>query len=93
MANERKSTPGPGKPQAARVRRTGMALVHEGELVLPADGSAAAAEIVANDDRTVINYYFAVEVEVRGGDESAADSRSRTARALAAFAQSIDNRV
>jgi hypothetical protein len=93
MGNERKTTPGAGRPQAARVRRTGMALVHEGELVLPADGSAAAAEIVANDDRTVINYYFAVEVEVRGGPESAAESRDRTTRALAAFAQSIDNRA
>jgi hypothetical protein len=88
-----RTTPEAGRPQAARVRRTGMALVHEGELVLPAAGSAAAAEIVTNDDRTVINYYFAVEIEVRGGPESAATSRDRAARTLAAFAQSINNRV
>jgi hypothetical protein len=82
-------TPGRG-PNAARVRRTGLALVHEGELVLPAAGSAAAAEVVADDDRTVINYYFAVEIEIRGGAE-AADARAQTHEALASLARSIDN--
>jgi hypothetical protein len=53
--------------QAARVVRTGIALVHEGELVLPAVGSEAAAELVAHDERVVIHYYFPVEIEVRGG--------------------------
>jgi hypothetical protein len=92
MADERKTTPSSGRAQAARVRRTGLALVHEGELVLPAAGSEAAAEVVANDDRAVINYYFAVEVEVRGGTPPA-QSRDSAMRALAALAQSIDNRV
>jgi hypothetical protein len=82
---------GRGKPQAARVRRTGLALVHEGELVLPVAGSEAAAEVVASDDRTIVNYYFAVEVEIRGASEGAADARTRAAQALADFAQSIDN--
>jgi hypothetical protein len=93
MANERGPAPGPNRPQAARVRRTGLALVHEGELVLPAAGSAAAAEIVAQDDRTVINYYFAVEVEVRGPPRPAGDARRHAAEALAAFAQSVDGRI
>ena len=54
----------PGR--AARVRRTGLALMHEGELVLPAAGSEAEAELVADDDRAVIHYHFPVEVEVVG---------------------------
>ena len=51
--------------RAARVERTGLALVHEGELILPAAGSEAAAEIVAQDDRSVVHYHFPVEIEVR----------------------------
>jgi hypothetical protein len=51
--------------RGARVLRTGIALVHEGELVLPAVGSEAQAETVLANDRAVINYYFPVEVEVR----------------------------
>lgn len=92
MAGER-APPGPSRPQAARVRRTGLALVHEGELVLPAAGGEAAAEIVTSDDRTVINYYFSVEVEVRGAAQPAGDARMRASQALAAFAQSVDNLV
>ena len=52
--------------EAARVERTGIALVHEGELVLPAAGSEAAATLVAHDDRVIVNYFFPVEIEVRG---------------------------
>jgi hypothetical protein len=73
--------------QAARVVRTGIALVHEGELVLPAAGSEAAAELVAYDDRVVINYYFPVEIEVRAGaepDRSAADEVKASMLLLAA---------
>jgi hypothetical protein len=53
--------------RAARVRRTGIALVHEGELVLPASGSEAEADVVLSDSRTVVNYYFPVEIEVVAG--------------------------
>jgi hypothetical protein len=55
--------------RGARVRRTGIALVHEGELVLPAAGSEAEAEAVLGDDRAVVHYHFPVEVEVRGAPE------------------------
>ncbi len=55
--------------QAARVLRTGIALVHEGELVLPAAGSEAQAEQVAGDARSVIHYYFPVEIEVRAAPD------------------------
>jgi hypothetical protein len=52
--------------RAARVLSTGLAVVHEGELVLPAAGSEAVAERVADDDRAVIHYHFPVEIEVVG---------------------------
>ena len=76
--------------KAARVTRTGIALVHEGELVLPAGGSEAEAEQVAADDRSVINYYFPVEIEVRGAAEPPDPDRLIRA-ALRTFASSIDN--
>jgi hypothetical protein len=54
---------------AKRVLETGIALVHEGELVLPAAGSEAQAERVADDARAVIHYHFPVEIEVWAGGE------------------------
>ena len=54
---------------AARILRTGIALVHEGELVLPAAGSEAQAERVAEDARSVIHYHFPVEIEVRAAPD------------------------
>jgi hypothetical protein len=73
---------------AARVTRTGIALVHEGELVLPAAGSEAEAEIVDSDSRSVIHYYFPVEIEVRasGGEIDIDEIVDRT---LDRFAQSM----
>ncbi|HEY3593179.1 MAG TPA: hypothetical protein VGL13_04875 [Polyangiaceae bacterium] len=62
-------------PQPKRVVRTGIALVHEGELVLPAAGSEAEAELAGADSRTVVQYIFPVEIEVcasrRGADANA----------------------
>lgn len=55
--------------RAARVLRTGIALVHEGELVLPAAGSEAQAEQVIGDSQTVIHYHFPVEIEVRAAPD------------------------
>jgi hypothetical protein len=55
----------PGSVNAARVTRTGIALVHEGELILPAAGSEAQGEQVLEDSRTIVQYSFPVEVEVR----------------------------
>lgn len=49
---------------AARVRRTGIALVHAGELVLPAAGSEAQAAAVAEADRTDVHFHFPVEIHV-----------------------------
>jgi hypothetical protein len=75
---------------AARVERTGLALVHEGEVVLPAAGSEAEASLVMADDRTVINYYFPVEIEVRGA-ASVRDPRSVIERALLKVASGLEN--
>jgi hypothetical protein len=54
----------PSGSGAARVTRTGIALVHEGEIVLPATGSEADAERVLEDARSSVTYYFPVEIEV-----------------------------
>ena len=65
------SPPGDGDEAGAkRVLETGIALVHEGELVLPAAGSEAQAMVVAEDARTVIHYHFPVEIEIRAEDSS-----------------------
>ena len=55
--------------RATRVTETGIALVHRGELVLPAAGSEAQAETVADDSRAVIHYHFPVEIEVRAAPD------------------------
>jgi len=53
-----------------RVERTGLALVHEGEYVVPGPGSAAVLspdpETDPGDGMGVVNYYFPVHVEVVG---------------------------
>jgi hypothetical protein len=58
----------PGFAGGGRVDRTGIALVHEGEYILPAAGSEAAISDVGAGSRggSVINYYFPIEVEVVG---------------------------
>jgi len=56
--------------RAARVRQTGIALVHEGEFVLPAAGSEAQATQVAEDAASVIHYHFPVEIEVRAAPDA-----------------------
>ncbi|MCG5444165.1 hypothetical protein NIE79_002310 [Micromonospora sp. NIE79] len=80
-----------GAGRAARVTRTGLALVHAGEVVLPAAGSEAEAEQVAEDDRAVIAYHFPVEIEVVavGG---AVDADALADLALARLAEHLDGR-
>ena len=53
------------RPAAVRVRQTGLAVVHEGELVMPAAGSEAEIEHAATDPRAVVEYHFPVTIEVR----------------------------
>jgi hypothetical protein len=76
--------------RAARVERTGIALVHEGELVLPAAGSEAQATQVAEDAQSVIHYYFPVEIEVRAAPE-AMDLDEIVQATLSHLAQSLES--
>jgi hypothetical protein len=75
---------------AARVLRTGLAVVHEGELVLPAAGSEAEAEFVADDARSVIHYYFPIEIEVRSVGE-ATDRHDLISSTLDALTQAVES--
>jgi hypothetical protein len=60
-----------GNGGAARVARTGIALVHEGELILPAAGSEAWLERAADEASAIVQYVFPVEIEVRNEVERA----------------------
>ena len=76
--------------RARRVSRTGLAVVHRGELVLPAAGSEAQAERVGEDARAVIHYHFPVIIEVRGAPE-ARSPEDVVAEALDRAAQGLEN--
>lgn len=56
----------PAFQTGGRVERTGIALVHEGEYIMPAPGSEAQIARDSLADGAVINYYFPVEIEVVG---------------------------
>ncbi len=67
--------PGPaaGGPPAVtgdRVERTGLALVHEGEYIMPAAGSEALLSPALGSGQ-VVNYYFPVEIELVGDLDAA----------------------
>ena len=55
----------PAFAAGGRVERTGIALVHEGEYIVPQPGSEARIS-PSPADGTVINYYFPVRIEVVG---------------------------
>lgn len=57
---------GGGTVQGRRVRQTGIALVHEGEYIVPAPGAEAELEPVAEAAASVTNYYFPIELIVVG---------------------------
>ncbi len=56
----------PAFQAGGRVRRTGLALVHEGEYIMPAPGAEAEVEPVEMNGQGVINYYFPVEIVIVG---------------------------
>jgi hypothetical protein len=56
----------PSFQSGGQVRRTGIALVHEGEFIMPAPGSKAEIEPVAMESERVVNYYFPVEIVIVG---------------------------
>lgn len=55
---------GRGPREATRVRRTGLAVVHEGEWVVAAPGHEAEHEPVTTGEHAVVHYHFPVEIEV-----------------------------
>ncbi|MFE2323354.1 hypothetical protein ACFXD5_05410 [Streptomyces sp. NPDC059385] len=57
--------PVPATRAGDRVERTGLALVHEGEYIVPAPGSEAVVSH-RSDAGQVVHYHFPVEVEVVG---------------------------
>ena len=73
---------------ASRIDRTGIALVHEGEIVLPAAGSEVQASRVMEDARNTIHYYFPVEIEVVSGGK-AIDPQEIADLALERLARSV----
>lgn len=52
--------------KGGRVRETGLAVVHEGESILPAPDSEADIEPAKIGSQSVINYYFPVEIVIVG---------------------------
>ena len=56
----------PGFQSGGVVRETGIALVHEGEFIMPAPGSEATIEPLQMDTQGVVNYYFPVEIVIVG---------------------------
>lgn len=61
------------------VKETGLAVVHEGEYIMPAAGSEATIEPAQLMTQAVVNYYFPVEVVIVGGlseeDHAALEAR------------------
>ena len=61
------------------VKETGLAVVHEGEYIMPAPGSEAVIEPTQAKTHSVVNYHFPVEVHVVGGlseeDHAAIEAR------------------
>jgi hypothetical protein len=55
-----------GYQGGGRVRETGIALVHEGEYIVPAPGSEAQIEPTEAAEQAVVNYYFPVEIVIVG---------------------------
>ena len=55
----------PGQNRPKRVTETGLAVVHEDEIVFPAAGASAEAELALDDRESAIVVYFPVEVEIR----------------------------
>jgi len=82
----------PGFQTGGRVERTGIALVHEGEHIMPAPGSEAQITTYDQANGVVINYYFPVEIEVIGAlnDEQI---RSVTEYVFDELSRELDSRM
>ena len=88
--NQGRSARSSASGRAARIRRTGIALVHEGELILPAAGSEAQADRVGDDAQSIIHYHFPGEIEVRATPDPI-DPEEIIEQALLRFAQGLES--
>jgi hypothetical protein len=75
---------------AKRVVRTGLALVHENEIVYPAAGSEAMAQQAVDDASADIEVHFPVTIEITMGDpgsmrETATEAARSEARRVASL--------
>jgi len=82
MANDFKSASSEELPMfqsGGFVKETGLAVVHEGEYIMPAPGSEATIEPAQMMTEGVVNYYFPLEVVIAGGlseeDHAAIETR------------------
>ena len=64
MSDESDSMNIPAFQEGGVVRETGIALVHEGEYIMPAPGSEARIEPLEMQGE--VNYYFPVEIVIAG---------------------------
>ncbi|MDB5370571.1 MAG: hypothetical protein JWP20_2129 [Roseomonas sp.] len=78
-----------GARRSARVRRTGIALVHEGEIILPAPGSEALLERGTASGPAAVHYHFPVEIEIISGG-AAIDLDAVAEHVLARLSHGLD---
>jgi len=84
---------GSGRQRAPkRVTRTGLALVHENEIVYPAAGSAAEAVQAIGEAAGLVQVFFPVQIEIRatGAEEPASNGSDQAADVVDAAARAID---
>lgn len=76
-----------------RVTRTGLALVHQNEVVYPAAGSAAEAVQAIGDAQGSVQVYYPVQIEIRAlaSDTSASAGTDPLATLADEVAQAIDS--
>jgi hypothetical protein len=86
-SNASPPTPQGRSPRGTRVRRGGLAVVHDGELVVPADASEAEVEGLQSEQ---VQYFFPIEIEVRTPAASV-DPDEIVARVLDQLAHGIRN--
>jgi hypothetical protein len=78
----------PNGDGSARVTRTGIAVVHEGERISAAPGADAELVRAGDEGLAEVRYVFPVEIEVRGGVEPV-DAHAIADLALVRLAQGL----
>ncbi len=76
-----------GKVVGKVVTRTGLALVHENERVMPDTGSAAQSILALEEGGQEVHLHFPVEIEIRGSTQ--ADLTAEIEQALLGVARRL----